>query len=130
MNAKLRILHLEDSPRDVELIHSTLEDGGLDCEFVVVDRKEAFETALAEKKFDVILSDYGLSDYDGLSALAAAQKNDPTVPFILVSGTLGEEEAVESLKTGATDYILKSRLTRLVPAVGRALEEAKKRAEL
>src|SRR5689334_22036108 len=129
MKTQLRILHLEDSPRDAELIETTLRNGDLECEFVVVDRKNAFLQALQDHKFDVILSDYGLSDYDGLSALEAALQAQPDVPFILISGTLGEEEAVESLKTGATDYILKSRLTRLVPAVRRALNDAKKRAE-
>jgi len=130
MNNRLRVLHLEDSPRDAELIRFTLEDGDFECDLVVVENKNDFTKQLSEGQFDVVLSDYGLADYDGLSALELVRKTKPEVPFILVSGTLGEEEAVESLKTGATDYILKSRLTRLVPAVRRALEDARKRAEL
>src|SRR5215207_5614550 len=130
MKTPLRILHLEDSPHDAELIEFTLKNGNLDCAFIVVASKEDFVNALEEQRFDVILSDYGLSGYDGLSALEAARKAQPEVPFILISGTLGEDEAVESLKTGATDYILKSRLSRLVPAVRRALEDAEKRAQL
>jgi two-component system cell cycle sensor histidine kinase/response regulator CckA len=130
MKHPLKILHLEDSPHDAELIELALMNGDLHCEFKVVASKDDFIKALQEQKFDIILSDYGIAGYDGLAALEAAQKSQPQVPFILVSGTLGEEEAVESLKTGATDYILKSRLTRLVPAVRRALEEARKRAEL
>ncbi len=130
MNSKLRVLHLEDSPRDAELIRSTLEDGDFACDLIVADSEQDFTRHLAEGQFDLILSDYGLAGYDGLSALELVRRTKPDIPFILVSGTLGEEEAVESLKTGATDYILKSRLTRLVPAVRRALEDARKRAEL
>src|SRR6185436_5456089 len=117
MKSRLRVLHLEDNPRDAELIRSSLESGGLECDFILTDSRSAFTKALAEDRFDVILSDYGLADYDGLSALELVQKTKPDIPFILVSGTLGEDEAVESLKNGATDYILKNRLTRLVPAV-------------
>jgi len=130
MKSRLRVLHLEDNPRDAELIRSSLESGGLECDFILTDSRSAFTKALAEDRFDVILSDYGLADYDGLSALELVQKTKPDIPFILVSGTLGEDEAVESLKNGATDYILKNRLTRLVPAVLRALEDARKKAEL
>jgi signal transduction histidine kinase len=130
MTTQLRVLHLEDSPRDAELIRSTLEDGDFECDLVVVENRIDFTKQLSEGQFDVILSDYGLADYDGLAALELVRKTKPEVPFILISGTLGEEEAVESLKTGATDYILKNRLTRLVPAVRRALEDARKRAEL
>jgi signal transduction histidine kinase len=130
MKGRLRVLHLEDNPRDAELIRSTLEDGGFECDVVLVDSRSAFTKALTEGQFDIILSDFGLADYDGLSALELANKTHPDVPFILVSGTLGENEAVESLKSGATDYILKGRLIRLGPAVKRALDDTKKRAEL
>jgi signal transduction histidine kinase len=130
VKTRLRVLHLEDTPHDAELIRASLEDGGFECETTLVEDKDGFATALAQKQFDVILSDYGLRGYDGLTALELAQKTQPDVPFILVSGTLGEEQAVESFKTGATDYVLKSRLTRLTPAVRRALQDARKRAEL
>ncbi len=130
MKTKLCVLHLEDNPRDAELIRSMLEAGEFECEILLVDKEAEFTRALAAGRFDVILSDYRLADYDGLSALARVRETLPEVPFILISGTLGEEEAVQSLKDGATDYILKSRLARLAPAVRRALEDACKRAEL
>jgi PAS domain S-box-containing protein len=127
MNKSVRVLHLEDSPRDAELIQRKLEIGGLACEIVRVDSKEGFELALAKDVYDVILCDHNLPDYDGRSALALAREKLPGIPVISLSGTLGEEEAVECLKHGATDYVLKHRLERLVPAVSRALQEAEER---
>lgn len=129
MNATLRVLHLEDSRRDAELIRSTLEAEGLDCQVVHVKNQKEFETAITPDRFDVILSDYTLPHYNGFSALDFARRKAPAVPFILLSGTLGEELAVESLKTGATDYVLKQRLARLVPAIRRAVIEAEERAK-
>ncbi len=131
---KLRILLLEDSLLDTELIQAHLSDGGLDCELVRVETRTDFLRALEQDAFDLILSDYSLPAFDGISALAIAQATCPELPFIFVSATLGEELAIETLKSGATDYVLKQRLTRLVPAVQRALREAKehldrKRAE-
>jgi len=125
----LRILHLEDSPRDAELIRSLLEEEGVDFEVAHVTNKETFEAAITKSSFDVILSDFALPNYNGLTALDFARLNAPHVPFILVSGTVGEEVAVQSLKTGATDYILKQNPTRLGQAIWRALEEAKERAK-
>ncbi len=125
----LRILHLEDDPLDVELAGATLEDEGVGCEVTQVQTREDFEAALEESSFDLILADYSLPAFDGLSALKVAQEVRPEVPFVLVSGTLGEERAIEALKSGATDYVLKHRLERLVPAVRRALEEAGERIE-
>src|SRR5437867_1623098 len=130
MKKQLRILHLEDNTHDAELIRHTLASEGLECDFTLVQSKADFAAALGQGRYDVILSDFGLSGYDGLSALGLAQQAQPDVPFILVSGTLGEEQAVEGLKTGATDYVLKNRLSRLVPAVRRALHDSRKRAEL
>src|SRR6266498_1586826 len=130
MKTPLRVLHLEDNPHDAELIRCMLQKEGFQCDLVVVQTKAEFATALAGQRFDLILSDFGLVDYDGLAALALAQSTQPDVPFILISGTLGEEQAVESLKTGATDYVLKNRLSRLVPAVRRALLDSRKRAGL
>lgn len=124
MKAPLRVLHLEDAPLDAELIRCTLKDEGFDCELILVSTKETFERAITESDFDLILSDYAVPDYDGLSALAFVRKIHPSLPFILVSGMLGEEAAVDSLKSGATDYVRKNRLSRLVPAVRRALSEA------
>lgn len=129
MKSPLRILHLEDKARDKELIRSALEAEGLDCQIVNVKSREQFEHALTTEQFDVVLSDYALPDYDGFSALEFLRRHAPTIPFILLSGTLGEERAVECLKTGATDYILKERLNRLVPAIKRAVHEAEERAQ-
>ncbi len=120
----IRILHLEDSPRDAELIQGQLATGGLACDFVLVDTKQRFEAALAGESFDLILLDYNIAGYDGGAALRLTQRSRPDVPVIIVSGTIGEEAAVECLHLGATDYLLKQRLARLVPAVRRALEEA------
>jgi CheY-like chemotaxis protein len=97
---------------------------------VQVNSKEDFIRALSEHQFDLVLSDFSVPGYNGLEALALTQTTQPEAPFILVSGTLGEDQAVESLKSGATDYVLKGRLARLVPAVRRALAESRKRMEL
>src|SRR5258706_2158119 len=129
MSRRLRILHLEDSPLDAELIHSTLAAEGLDCEVVHVKNQQQFEAAWVQHRFDVILSDYAVPHYDGFLALDFARNKAPAIPFILLSGMLGEELAVDCLKTGATDYILKQRLERLVPAVRRAVREAEDHAE-
>jgi PAS domain S-box-containing protein len=129
MSTPLRVLHLDDSPLDAQLVQSTLEAGGADCEVTHVKKREEFEAVLERERFDVILCDYVLPGYDGISALEFARKAAPGIPFILLSGSLGEELAVECLKTGATDYILKQRLSRLVSAVRRAVAEAAERAE-
>ena len=128
MEQKLRILHLEDSGNDAELIRENLADGGLDCVIVRVDTREEFVAALERGGFDLILADYKLPLFDGLSALAIRQERCPDVPFVFVSGQIGEDRAIESLKSGATDYVIKDRLSRLVPAVNRALAEEKERA--
>lgn len=120
----IHILHLEDNPSDAELIKATLERDGVDFEITNVDDRERFEQLVMTQSFDLILADYTLPAFDGLSALKIAKEYHPLIPFILVSGTLGEEVATESLKNGATDYVLKSNLARLKPAVVRALKEA------
>lgn len=126
---RLRILHLEDSPLDAELIHTALIEGGLECEIACVQTRADFATALENGAFDLVLADYLLPAFDGLSALKTAQEIGPEVPFVLVSGALGEERAIEALKEGATDYVLKQRLERLVPAVRRAMSEFEERTE-
>ncbi|MGF6932543.1 PAS domain S-box-containing protein [Paraburkholderia sp. UCT70] len=125
----LRIVLLEDNANDAELIQELLQADHLCCEIVRVQSRADFEAALKTVGIDLILADYQLPAFDGLSALEIAQSERPEVPFILVSGTLGEELAVEALKSGATDFVLKTRLSRLVPAVRRALREASERAE-
>ncbi len=125
----LRILNLEDNPLDTELMHATLSEGGVECQLTQVQTRADFAAALESGDFDLVLADYSLPSFDGLSALKAAQEVLSEVPFILVSGTLGEERAIEALKSGATDYVLKQRLERLVPAVRRAVREAEERTE-
>jgi len=117
-------LHLEDSRLDRELIEMTLQTEGFEPEIEAVQSQYDFLTALGNRTFDLVLADYRLPQYDGRSALEAALALRPDIPFILVSGTMGEEVAVESLKGGATDYVLKTRLDRLGPCVRRALQEA------
>jgi PAS domain S-box-containing protein len=129
MHKILRILSLEDDPRDAELIQELLEADGIPCELTRVDTQPAFQAFLEEGAVDLILSDYSLPSFDGLSALKLAMSIRPDLPFILVSGALGEEVAIEALKIGATDYVLKTRLSRLAPSVRRALREADERAE-
>jgi PAS domain S-box-containing protein len=120
----IRVLQLEDSPLDAEIVKHKLEVGGLNCHISHSNSKKQFETALAGGAFDIILCDYKLAGYDGISALALAKEKHPQTPVIMISGSLGEEEAVRCLQLGATDYLLKQRLERLVPAVKRALHEA------
>ncbi|HSY18136.1 MAG TPA: ATP-binding protein [Candidatus Acidoferrales bacterium] len=129
MKSPLRILHLEDDARDAALICSTLESGGIACAITCVQRRDDFLAALERDGFDLILSDFSLPTFDGLAALKVAGARCPDVPFILVSGTLGEERAIDALKRGATDYVLKERLARLVPAVQRAMQEVGERVE-
>jgi len=114
---------------DAELVQMTLASEGVDCEVQVVSRREEFGVALERGGIDLILADFALPSFDGMSALAMVRERHPDLPFVFVSGKLGEEAAIESLKSGATDYVLKNRLSRLVPAVQRALTEAKERAK-
>jgi len=120
----LAILLLEDSELDARLIRAQLEEGGLAFHLERVDGREDFLRALASGTFDLILSDYNIPGFDGLSALNAARRFLPDSPFLFVSGALGEERAIDLLKRGATDYVLKDRLERLVPSLKRALREA------
>jgi formate hydrogenlyase transcriptional activator len=125
----LQILLLEDDARDAELVQELLEIEGLVCEITRVEDRAAFLAALERSAFHLILADYTLPSFDGLSALRLALDARPDTPFIFVSGTLGEEVAIEALKIGATDYILKTRISRLVPSMHRALREARERTE-
>jgi two-component system cell cycle sensor histidine kinase/response regulator CckA len=129
MNTPLRILHLEDNPNDAALIQSALEKGDISCNTTRVHTRAEFGAQLGRGCYDLILSDYSLPAFDGLSAVAIVRAQWPELPFILISGTMGEDFAIESLKSGATDYVLKTRLSRLVPAVHRAMREVKERAE-
>lgn len=125
----IRILLLEDSPLDADLARARLTKGGIAFEMVRVDTREGFVAELETGAYDLILADYSLPSFDGLTALDLAHERWPHLPFVFVSGGLGEEVAIESLKRGATDYVLKQRLDRLAPAVSRAIAEARERTE-
>ncbi len=129
MKTPLHILHLEDDPRDAALVQSTLQADGITCATTCVQSRDDFVAALEHGGIDLVLSDFSLPAFDGLSAVEIVRTRWPELPIILVSGSLGEERAVDSLKSGATDYVLKERLARLVPAVRRAMKEVKEHAE-
>ncbi|MDQ2694839.1 MAG: EAL domain-containing protein [Pseudomonadota bacterium] len=126
---RLHILHLEDNPQDVQLIRMTLDREGVACDATVVATREEFAAALERGGFDLILADYRLPAFDGLSALAMVRERDADLPFIFLSGVAGEETAIEAVRRGATDYVLKQRLQRLTPAVRRAMQEVRQRIE-
>jgi len=126
----LRVLHLEDNAADAALVRDVLEAGGIACNITRVQTREDFIASLDDDGgLDLILADHSLPAFDGMSALAIAAQESPDVPFVFVSGTLGEELAIEALKLGATDYVLKERLSRIVSAVRGALHVAHYRAE-
>ncbi|HEX5044785.1 MAG TPA: response regulator [Candidatus Polarisedimenticolaceae bacterium] len=129
MDQTLRILHLEDDPDDATLIHRRLEAEGLSVAVRHVQDLDAFRSALARDEFDLVLSDFRLGSATGLDALEVRKQLRPDVPFIFVSGALGEERAVETLRNGATDYVLKDRQARLGQAVRRALREVTERRQ-
>jgi PAS domain S-box-containing protein len=126
----LRILYLEDDPTDAELVQETLAADGIQSQIVRVETEADFVAALKQDGFDLVLADYTLPSFDGLSALEIVKEKWPGLPLIFVSGTLGEELAIEALKRGATDYVFKTRLSRIVPSVQRALREAGERTDL
>ena len=125
----LRILLLEDSPLDAELVTEALASADLTVAMERVDTAADFTRAVQDGRWDIILADYRLPAFDGLSALEIVQARAPGTPFVFVSGALGEEVAVEALKRGATDYVLKHSLDRLPGTVLRALAEARERAD-
>lgn len=123
----LRILYLEDTDYDVDLVREYLEEDGIIFDLIHVKTKEEFITALKEEELHIILADFSLPSFDGLEALDITQQLISDIPFIIISGVMGEELAIEALKSGATDYVLKQRLSRLVPSISRALLEANER---
>ena len=123
MEQDLRLLILEDVAAEAELTVRALKTAGLDCAWQRVESETDFRAGLRERP-DIVLSDFSLPRFDGMSALAMAAAEAPEIPFIFVSGTIGEERAIEALKHGAVDYVLKTNLARLGPAVKRALAEA------
>jgi len=125
----IRVLLTEDVGADAELELRELKRAGLRVTHRIVDREDTFTEALREFAPDVILSDFAMPGFDGMAALALARELKPEVPFIFVSGTIGEEYAIRALKSGATDYVLKTNLVRLPAAVERAVAEARERRE-
>src|SRR5262249_13898490 len=130
VNAPLHILYLEDDAADADILQEILVGGGISCVVARVESEGEFRRRLETGGLDLILADYTLPHFDGLTALQMSQQIRPEVPFIFVSGTLGEERAIEALKIGATDYVLKTGLARIVPSVRRALREADERRTL
>jgi PAS domain S-box-containing protein len=129
MIKKLSTLIVEDSEADAELIVRELQDGGFDPLYERVDTRPAMVAALERRDWDIIISDYSMPQFGGDAALALLQARGLDVPFISVSGTMGEEVAVAMMKAGAHDYVMKDDLKRLVPAVERELEAAAVRRE-
>jgi two-component system cell cycle sensor histidine kinase/response regulator CckA len=129
MKAPLHVLHLEDDPAEAAIVRSMFETEKFSAFIVHAKNHADFVAALEDGNLDLIIADYSLPGFDGLSALKIARAKWPDLPFILMSGTVGEEFAIESLKSGATDYVLKDRRARLIPAVHRALREAEEHAE-
>lgn len=127
MLTPLRILHLEDDPMDAELVKSALEAEELVFDMVRVATRDDFVGALEGGAFDMIFADYSLPSFDGLSALEISREKSPDIPFIFITGKMGEELAIDTLKSGATDYVLKHRLSRLGPSVRRALGAVQER---
>jgi diguanylate cyclase (GGDEF)-like protein len=123
MEQGLRLLILEDVAAEAELAVHQLKRAGLNCTWARVETEDAFREALHEMRPDVIISDFSIPGYDGSAALELTRREAPEIPFIFVSGTIGEERAIEALKAGAVDYVLKSNLERLAPAVRRALKD-------
>ncbi len=120
----VRVLLLEDNALDAELATARLRKADLNPEVTLARTRREFEVAVERNCYDLILADYALPDFDGIAALALAREQCPGIPFIFISGRVGEEVAIDTLQRGATDYVLKHRLERLVPAVLRALRES------
>ena len=129
MTEQVKILIFEDNPTDAELVQRALRKGGLDFTAEVAPDKGRFLALLDKFIPDIILADYSVPGYNGLAAMEEARKRFPTIPAVIVSGTIGEEFAIECLKAGATYYVLKDKLTKLVSVIKRALKEAEQLLE-
>src|SRR3984957_12483066 len=127
MEQDLRLLIVEDVAAEAELAVHQLQRAGLQCTWTRVETEDALRTALRELRPHLVISDFSLPGYGGSAALSLVQREAPEIPFIFVSGTIGEERAIEALKAGDVDYVLKTNLARLAPAVKRALDEAASR---
>lgn len=123
----IRLLIADDSKDDIDLILLRLRKGGYETDYLHVETADEMRAALRDQQWDLIICDYSMPDFDGLSALKIVKEQNPDIPFILISGNIGEELAVKAMKSGASDYLMKDNLQRLVPAVERELKEAKDR---
>lgn len=128
MGTLLKLLLVEDSETDAELLSLALRKGGYEVNCKRVDTREALRTSLSET-WDLVISDHSMPGFSGMAALSMVRENNPELPFIFVSGTIGEDIAVDAMRVGAQDYIMKGNLARLLPAIDRELREAKNRAE-
>jgi two-component system, cell cycle sensor histidine kinase and response regulator CckA len=126
LDRPLRVLHLEDDPDDRHVIQEWFKQQNIRAEFTDADNEADFVKACEEGSFDIVLSDKSLPGFDGLSALRFVREKFPHLPFVFVTGSMGEESAIETMKDGATDYVLKDRLSRLIPAVQRAIRESER----
>ena len=124
MSTKIKVLIVEDSEDDFILLDRLLRRGGYDPECLRVDNAKELTAALASSQWDIVISDYSLPNFDGLKALRLVRKQGVDIPFIIVSGVIGENVAVAAMKAGAQDYLLKDNLKRLIPAVDRELKDA------
>jgi signal transduction histidine kinase/CheY-like chemotaxis protein len=129
MKAPLRILHLEDNSLDAELVKSAFQEEGITAEIFRVKTRCEFTSAIERGGYDAIFANHSLHGFDGLSALASAKGKCPDIPFFFITGHMGEELLIEALKSGATDYVLKNGIQRLIPSVRRALRETAERSE-
>jgi two-component system cell cycle sensor histidine kinase/response regulator CckA len=129
MNVPLRVLLIEDSDDDAELVVRTLRRGGYELTYTQVESAEAMRDALARHSWDLLISDYSMPQFSAPAALQLLHEAGIDLPFIIVSGTIGEETAVAAMKAGAHDFLMKGNLTRLIPAVARELREAAERRE-
>ncbi len=126
----LKLLMIEDNPDDEALVLRTIRKGGFDVDHQRVENREQLVEALRQQDWDIVLSDYQLPEFNGLAALRTVKERAPDLPFIIVSGTIGEELAVEAMRSGAQDYLMKDNLARLVPAIRRELNDADERRAL
>jgi DNA-binding NtrC family response regulator len=125
----LRLLLIEDSEGDALLLLEHLREGGYDPHHTRVDSAEALNKALEHHEFDMVIADYTMPGFSGTAALSIVRNRGLELPFIFVSGTIGEDVAVEAMKDGADDYIIKDNLKRLIPAINRELRDADVRRE-
>ena len=130
MACNYRFLHIEDNPLDAEIVEEELRKEWPDCIYELICTEQELCAALAGEAFNAILSDYSLPGFDGMEALSIVLRKSPETPFIFITGAMGEEMAIDTLRNGATDYILKTRISRLIPTVERALRDSAADSEL